>query len=129
MPLLRIATSDPTEPHPTDRELLLLAVEGARLAAEEASRAHQQAAEARAILGTRPGIHELERVAAEPTTAAQMAEWESRHGLVGQVALMGAHMRRSARLHRVALALLALASVAAEALPDIIRAVWLGGAP
>ena len=84
------------ESDPDDRELLLRAVEGSRLAAEEASRASSAVASLRAIIGDPPSADDLAIAASATASAAQMAAWEQAHGMRGQLALLYAQARSDA---------------------------------
>lgn len=84
------------ESDPDDRELLMRAVEGSRLAAEEASRASTAVAQLRAVIGDPPSADDLAIAASATASAAQIAAWEQAHGMRGQLALLYAQARSDA---------------------------------
>lgn len=129
MPLLPSRANGSAEPslnghQPDERELLWRAVEGAKLAAEEASRASSAVADLRAVIGDEPQPLELARAEAGFVSLAELEAWRS-HGLRGQVALVLASMRAEAREATKQRRLMSMLTVAAAVLPELIRA--LGG--
>jgi hypothetical protein len=129
MPLLPSRANGSAEPsldghQPDERELLWRAVEGAKLAAEEASRASSAVADLRAVIGDEPQPLEIARAEAGFVSLAELEAWRS-HGLRGQVALVLASMRAEARAASQQRRTLGLVTIAAAILPEVIRA--LGG--
>lgn len=134
---------------PGDRELLLRAVEGSKLAAEEASRAsarvevlrvelghvkkqisdlvaHEdgrrlEAAELRQIIGEAPKAIDVARAELERASHEELERWERTHGLRGQMALVIASMRAEAKTAARGRTLLGALVVALQALPEVLR--------
>lgn len=116
-----------SEGEPDDRELLLRAVEGSRLAAEEASRASQSVIQLRAIIGEPPSADDLAIAASATASAAQMAAWEQAHGMRGQLALLYAQARSDAARTRRLMTLVGALVVLGEPLLRALLA--MRGAP
>lgn len=112
---------------PDDRELLMRAVEGSRLAAEEASRASSAVASLRAIIGDPPSADDLAIASSATASAAQMAAWEQAHGMRGQLALLYAQARSDAARTRRLMTLVGALVVLGEPLLRALLA--MRGAP
>lgn len=115
------------ESEPDDRELLMRAVEGSRLAAEEASRASSAVASLRAIIGDPPTADDLAIASSATASAAQMAAWEQAHGMRGQLALLYAQARSDAARTRRLMTLVGALVVLGEPLLRALLA--MRGAP
>ena len=115
------------ESDPDDRELLLRAVEGSRLAAEEASRASHAVIQLRSIIGEPPSVEDLAIAASATASAAQMAAWEQAHGMRGQLALLYAQARSDAARTRRLMTLVGALVVLGEPLLRALLA--MRGAP
>lgn len=143
------ADVSPGDHHVDDRELLLRAVEGAKLAAEEASRAasrvevlrvelgalkklvddlvaHEdgrrlESAELRQIIGEAPKSIDVARAELQGASADDVERWQRTHGLRSQVALALAVMRGDAAAAVKQRRMIGLATVAAGLLPELLR--------
>jgi len=115
------------ESEPDDRELLMRAVEGSRLAAEEASRASHAVIQLRSIIGDPPSADDLAIASSATASAAQMAAWEQAHGMRGQLALLYAQARSDAARTRRLMTLVGALVVLGEPLLRALLA--MRGAP